>query len=421
MASRFISSRARGWQFAALALSASMLLGLPMQAAQAAGGAAKVAIATTPIPATMSQLYAFKLDDGQDGRTELVRGSDGAWYGVTIGGTGDYLHGAMFRLNDKGIVKMLAGFPGNETMGGQPGSTPVEGADGALYGTTQLGGANNYGTVYRFDKKTHEVKTLYSFSPLQPFAIVSYTFLTAGPDGWLYGTSANDGSSDNGMIFKLRTDGSGYQVLHNFTGGSDDGAHPLAPMMLSKDGWLYGTTRSGGDSNVGVIFRLNPADGGFQTVNHMHSGGEQDPALSSAALIEDAEGNLYGVSEYGGEFGDGAVFKRGTDGTITTLSSFIHHGVHPYGPTTRLARREDGVLFGTTRWGGHNKRGALYAIKPKNNTFQILHNFGEGGKQDGRFPWGGTTLAADGNLYGMTAGGGSKYSNGTLYKVTLTP
>ena len=78
--------------------------------------------------------------------------------------------------------------------------------------------------------------------------------LIQGPDGTLYGTTQYGGINDNGTIFQLAPDGTGYIVLHSFAGES--GGHPWAGVIQGLDGALYGTTYSGGTSNAGVVFQL---------------------------------------------------------------------------------------------------------------------------------------------------------------------
>src|SRR5436309_11763244 len=80
----------------------------------------------------------------------------------------------------------------------------------------------------------------------------------------LYGTAANGGSSGNGTVFALNTDGTGFTTLHNFTGGSvvaylltnSDGAYPYGGLILSGSS-LYGTTWQGSTNGLGTVFAVN--------------------------------------------------------------------------------------------------------------------------------------------------------------------
>jgi uncharacterized repeat protein (TIGR03803 family) len=79
--------------------------------------------------------------------------------------------------------------------------------------------------------------------------------LIADSAGNLYGTTTQGGASGNGVVFKLSPGGT-ETVLYSFTGGSSDGAFPIAGLLADGAGNLYGMTGSGGTSNDGVVFKL---------------------------------------------------------------------------------------------------------------------------------------------------------------------
>src|SRR5208282_4028034 len=133
----------------------------------------------------------------------------------------------------------------------------IQGSDGTLYGTTTGSGTSfggNFGTVFKLNTNGSGFTVLHTFtnSPdgANPSAVVQ------GADGALYGTTGLGGTYDAGTVFKLNTDGSGYLVLHTFTGTSGDGEKPTAALMLGSDGALYGTTEEGGSGGGGTVFKL---------------------------------------------------------------------------------------------------------------------------------------------------------------------
>ena len=114
------------------------------------------------------------------------------------------------------------------------------------------------------------------------------------------------------MVFELircSSSPSGYdfKVLHTFTGGAD-GAYPVAALLRDAAGNLYGTTSQGGGTHNGVVFKLSPA--GIETVLYSFTNGA-DGYFPAAGLVQDAAGNLYGTSTYGGgsEGRGGVVFR----------------------------------------------------------------------------------------------------------------
>src|SRR5262249_9371515 len=140
--------------------------------------------------------------------------------------------------------------------------------------------------------------------------------------GVLYGTTMGSGGiSENGTVFSVKTDGSGYAVLKTFsplnynnssnTQTNDDGAEPSAPLLLSE-GVLYGTTQSGGSSGCGTLFKLN-TDGTAFTVLKTFLGGSD--GRNSQSGLTASGGVLFGTTTYP----YGTVFSINTDGTGYTV------------------------------------------------------------------------------------------------------
>ena len=83
--------------------------------------------------------------------------------------------------------------------------------------------------------------------------------MVLGSDGALYGTTEYGGSNNLGAVFRLNRDGSQYVVIYSFGSSSGDGSYPKAPLIRAASGGLFGTAQFGGNTNYGTIFRLNPA------------------------------------------------------------------------------------------------------------------------------------------------------------------
>src|SRR5262249_35248439 len=143
--------------------------------------------------------------------------------------------------------------------GAYPSASLISDSSGHLYGTLFIGGAAGGGVVFQLSPDGTET-VLYSFCSLPGCSdgFNPLAGLIADSSGNLYGTTRVGGASNNGVVFKLSPDGT-YTVLYSFAGGSD-GAQPLAGLMADSSGNLYGTTQFGG-SNNGVVFQLT--DTGF--------------------------------------------------------------------------------------------------------------------------------------------------------------
>ena len=172
----------------------------------------------------------------------------------------------------------------------------------------------------------------------------------------LYGTASRGGSSGQGTVLAINTNGTGFTILHSFTGGSD-GAIPYAGLILSGN-TLYGTAYGGGSSDKGTVFAVHTDGTGFTTL-HSFTGGS-DGANPYAGLI--LSGNtLYGAAGLGGSFGIGTVFALNTDGTgFAKLHSFSHssNGGSPVGGLIVSGNS----LYGMSYSGGSSGKGAVFSL-----------------------------------------------------------
>ena len=291
----------------------------------------------------------------------------------------------------------------------------VRNPQGELYGTTIQGGVFSYGTVFKLDKKGNET-TLYNF-PVNGGEAALPTGLTRDKRGNLYGTTYGGGDYSQGSLFKL--DASGNQtVLYSFT-GADDGAEPQAGLVLDAEGNLYGTTEHGGNlatcygSGCGTVFKLDTT--GHETVLYAFTGTAGDGYWPMAdLLVRDAHGNLYGTTSEGGAFNYGTVFKVDATGKETLLHSFTMADGDGAYPEAALVRDARGNLYGTTIWGGAFGYGMVFKLDQTGRE-TVLHSFTmtEG---DGADPYAGLVRDTHGNLYGTTGAGGA-FSSGTVFMV----
>jgi len=297
---------------------------------------------------------------------------------------------------------------------------------GNLYGTTEAGGAGecgNYGcgTVFKLDKHGKQV-WLHSFDVTdgeEPFER-----LVRDGAGNLYGTTAFGGRmtcvSGCGVVFKL-DDGGHETVMYKFR-KPPDGYSPNSSLVRDHLGNLYGITESGGAYSSGTIFRVNK--NGKEKVLHDFTGGS-DGCVPVAGLISDSAGNLYGATAQGGfglcDQGYGVVFKLDTTGTLTVLHNF-DFGDGAY-PESILLLDEAGNLYGTTEGGGSGECGfggcgTVFKLSPQpDGTWSggaVYYFCSLSGCADGRGPTSGP-LARDsaGNLYGTTTFGGQSRCNGS--------
>jgi uncharacterized repeat protein (TIGR03803 family) len=241
-----------------------------------------------------------------------------------------------------------------------------------------------------------------------------YNDVTFDDAGVLYGTTNLGGSSNNGTIFKLTPSGT-YTVLHSFDGGAT-GSDPNAGVTIDPtSGDLYGTTTFGGmascRNSCGIFYRL-AADGTY-TVLHSFDNAD-DGQYPAGLLIRDKLGTIFGSTTSGGPNGGGTVFSYNAKGKFKMVHAF--GGVDGFSPQGRLLRGQSGELYGVTMQGGANGYGTAYKMAPGGNRFSVLYSFTGGA--DGGYPSGGLDRDKAGNLYGATnlAGNGAT-PNGTVFKL----
>jgi uncharacterized repeat protein (TIGR03803 family) len=233
--------------------------------------------------------------------------------------------------------------------------------------------------------------------------------------GTFYGTTRVGGTNNWGTVFRITSSGK-ESVLDSFIGG--DGGNPLAG-LIDVNGTLYGTTFNGGASSLGTVFAITPA--GKERV--LHSFGSGSDGLAPQAGLVDVDGVLYGTTTGGGgTSGAGTVFSITPSGTETVLHNFSEHSSDGYNPTAALVDL-NGTLYGTTEFGGITNGGTVFAITPSGSE-SVLYNFRGYHYSDGAFPLAGL-VNDNGVLYGTTEIGGaycSKNSSGcgTVFKITTS-
>src|ERR1035437_8409422 len=327
---------------------------------------------------------------------------------------------------------------------GSDGAFPLAGlilSSNTLYGTAEGGGSSGYGTVFAVNTNGTGFTNLYSFTATS--GSLSTNSDGAKPHGGLilsnntlYGTANQGGSSGNGTVFAVNTDGTGFTNLHSFTARSgslltnSDGANPSAGLVLSGN-TLYGTAQLGGSAGNGTVFAVNTNGTGFANMHSftalsdVYSGTNSAGTGPQAGLI--LSGNiLYGTANGGGSWDSGTVFKLSTNGTgFTNLHSFTARSAPSYtnsdGATPVAGLILSGnTLYGTASVGGSSGNGTVFAVNTNGTGFKILHIFsalGGGGNSDGANPLAGLILSGT-TLYGTAPQGGS-WAAGTVFAVNV--
>jgi len=247
--------------------------------------------------------------------------SDGKWpygsltmvgtslFGMTYaGGTADT--GTIFKikLNGAGFAVL------HSFVGGSDGAYPhgsLEYVGTKLYGMTSNGGMADLGTLFRFSPSGTGYVVLHSFVGGALDGSYPYFGSLVASNSVLYGTTHNGGSSDRGVVFRINRSGTGLAVLHSFVGGASDGSYPDCSLVLGGTK-LYGLTEVGGPGNFGVMFKISTSGTGFEVL-HPFARGTTDGAYPIGPLIRKVSTShgdmLYGMTNYGGPSDFGTIFS----------------------------------------------------------------------------------------------------------------
>lgn len=269
--------------------------------------------------------------------------------------------------------------------------------------------------------QTKDFKVLYKFLGASDGGQSSE--LIADRNGNLYGATGGGGVNNLGSVFKLTQDGI-KTILYSFVGGSD-GWGPTS-LLMDKAGYLYGTTSLGGGSGCsgygcGTVFELAPD--GTERILYAFQGGN-DGQAPSGGLITDKQGNLYGVTFYGGgvgtgncaNLGCGTVFRLASDGSEAVVHAFTGRADGGF-PQDRLLMYGHHLYGITTEGGGCTANiygcGTVYKMALTGEE-TVLYAFTGG--YDGYEPLGTLTVDSGGFLYGTTYTGGNGY--GTVFRLS---
>jgi uncharacterized repeat protein (TIGR03803 family) len=361
-----------------------------------------------------SVLWSFGVGaDGVNPAGAPLQASDGNFYGVTIAG-GTYGRGMAYRLTPGGTETALWNF-GGATDGSSPAGALILGADGNFYGTTNGGGQSGFGTVYRLTPEGTET-ILWNFGDVPNDGQNPQAGLLLANDGNFYGTTFNGGSAGMGTVFRVTPDGT-ESVLWNFWVTVGDGNNPTAAPIQGSDGNLYGTCQGGGTADWGTIYRITLD--GAETVLWSFIPGEYttstDGTSPTGPLVQGPDGNLYGTT-----YDTAAVFEYHLAQQYENV--LWHFGYSPGSLGSQdgsaaeagLIVGQDGNLYGVTDYGGTTLGGTAFRITP-DGLQTVLWNFGVG--KDGSNVKSNMIQAADGAFYGVTFTGGAN-GRGTLYRLT---
>jgi uncharacterized repeat protein (TIGR03803 family) len=353
---------------------------------------------------TVSDVADFNGTNGENPIAGVYRDSSGNLWGTTYNG-GANSDGTIYKVAaGTNTVTTILNF--NATNGSGPWGDMIADSSGNIYGTTAGGGTYSDGTIYKIAAGTNTVTTVASFNGTDGANPGDGLFLDSS--GNLWGTTENGGANNDGAVFKIASGSSAISLVASFS--TSTGVYPLGGLVVDSSGNVYGTTKTTNNGVGGGVFEI---PSGSSSINMLASFTSSSGYQPLAGLVRDSSGNLYGTAYYGGANSDGTVFELASgSSTITPLASF--NGTNGAQPKDALIIDSSGNLYGTTQGGGTSSDGTAFEVVNGSGTITTLASFsGTNGQQ----PQSKLTMDSNGNLYGTTWNGGTN-SDGNVFELT---
>lgn len=355
-----------------------------------------------PSTSVYTKLSVFDWMNGSGPTGNLIQATNGRLYGMTSRGDSRGVlysgNGVIFSFDPQASTyTKLMDFDG--TNGAGPYGDLIQQSDGKLYGMTRDGGSNGSGVIFSFDPGTGAYTKLQDFD--NSAGRYPYGSFMHAKDGKLYAMASKGGSSDLGVIFSFDPSSSSYAKLVEF--GNVDGSNPSGSLIQAQDGKLYGMTKSGGNSNHGVIYSIDPSSSGFTKVKDFNI---EDGGKPVGALFQGGDEKLYGMTGAGSSGTVGVIFSFDpASSTYTRLFQLFPLGdadVYPI-DGSGLLWASDGKLYGLLAVNARVPGNIIFSFDPSAQIFaeQAVLSYGFNNS-----PMGSLMQARDGKVYGMQRNGG---------------
>jgi uncharacterized repeat protein (TIGR03803 family) len=341
---------------------------------------------------------------GSSPKGGLILSENGVLYGTAQFG-GSLNQGTIFSINPIGNDFQVIYQLNNTSMDGRyPIGRLIQTESGLLLGTCSEGGNSNAGTI--FSCSTSGVYTRLHSLSAEANGGFPKSGLTDGENGFYYGVTEFGAANGFGSLYRIQETG-GFAKLRDMQ-YTVDGSNPVGSLILLEGGSVGGTTTSGGANNFGTVFTYNDDSGVTKIHDFSTPLGGSGP---NGSIISDTD--FFGVTASGGLFNTGVFYTNGLNGVRTKIYDF-NGTVDGQNPNGEIIEVEDGIFYGTLRFGGPNSAGTVYSLT-ENGEFELLHAFD--GSTNGQFPYSGVLAHSDGNLYGTTINGGNN-GDGIIYRIT---
>jgi len=363
----------------------------------------------------LSLLFSFLCDASgvcADGYfpMSLIESVDGNFYGAAAGGgTGMNAQGTIFKITPAGELSVIYSFAenpdGSLPNGSAPGSL-VEGIDGFLYGTTSENGANGFGTVFKLSK-SGKIQVLHNFCGTETCSDgANPGFFMQAIDGNFYGGTGPT-LPPTSVLYRMTPTGA-FKVLHTFDTKSQPDGAGIFGMVQAADGNLYGTTVAGEQFQpFNSVFRFAPATGDYTVLHGFNTPNINLADVATSDLALTSTGELFGL-QAGSKLYEISLAGKFKELSILSTTNFFDGNI---------LEASDGNLWGDFDGGDCGGQGIAFAATTSGSELQNLtFECNTVGEQPGAM-----IQAANGKFYGVTVGNGGastdSITNGTTWTI----
>ncbi|HEY0976914.1 MAG TPA: choice-of-anchor tandem repeat GloVer-containing protein, partial [Flavobacteriales bacterium] len=365
---------------------------------------------------TFTKKHDFFRYFGGDPKSDLLKASNGIYYGVTEA-DGTNGAGVLFSYDPttQTYTVRFNFVPGTAEAGTAPIRGLVQAGNGLLYGLCRAGGANGLGTIFSYNPTTHAVVRLHSFSGANGSTPFSKLILGAS-NLTLWGTTQFGGASSNngGVVFEYTIGASTpFQRRASFdaAAGNVTGRLPRTGLTRTTNGRMFGVTSGGGANGFGTVFEINTSTYAITVVRALTAA---DGSVPFGGLVESSTNVLHGTTTAQGANGSGTVFTVNATVTPATFTK-VHDltGTVASNIYSTMTKGTDGLLYGTSHFGGASSQGVIFSYNTSTNVLSPLASFQSVGLSES---YGG--VIQDGAVwYGLCSSGGPG-TGGGLYRFT---
>jgi uncharacterized repeat protein (TIGR03803 family) len=362
---------------------------------------------------SFTKIIDFNGTNGQNPFGSLILANNNKLYGMTYQG-GTFGQGIIFEFNPQNdSFKKKKDFNSSIT-GSNPYGNLLQAQNGNFYGMTFLGGANNNGSIFEYNLQNDSLKGIFSFSSSLGTGQNPYGNLIELSNGRFLGTTIQGGSNNGGTLFEWNNHLKSYQILHSFS-NSLNGRNPQGSLIKHSNGNLYGLTNRGGQTSFGVLFEwdtLNKTMTKRIDLNIIPNGGFPLSNLSEFSMNYE----LYGTSSNGGNNNSGTIYQLNLEQQKYNKLHDFNSITDGANPQCQMTEASNNKFYGVALNGGSQNSGTLFEYNPKDSVFTKKIDFD--GLNLGKNPYSKLSILNDSILFGMTSIGGID-DYGVIYKYNV--